>query len=301
MGKIKTVIENNFSILLILGAISGFFLPSFGSYSDEIVILFTAILIFMSCANIDPPDFLKIDVFQISLFTLVRYAIFPLVLFYVVHSFLPEYSIGILLLALMPAGVTVSAFCSMAGANVALGLSLTVISSLLAPFFIPGVFSFLGQVVSVDVWGLFLTLVCVVFVPIGLYFGVARRSKILEEKVRRYNKSTSIILLSLILLIVVATQKDEFLADIQSIYIGLIVMTAVIGLFYLVGIAYAYFVPKGQKIPYILASGAMNNSLAVGLAFAYFDARVTLFIVLSEIVWSAYVAITQWILSKRSQ
>jgi BASS family bile acid:Na+ symporter len=171
MLKIRQTIENNFSLLLLIGLVVGLFLPSFGEFSDEIVIFLTALLIFLSCADIEPRDFIKVDIFQIGLFTLARFAVFPLVLFYLAQQFVPEFAIGVLLLALMPAGVAVASLCSMSKANVSLGLSLTIISSLLAPAFIPSVFSFLGQVVAVDVAGLFTTLMLVVIVPIVLYFG----------------------------------------------------------------------------------------------------------------------------------
>ncbi|HPF78994.1 MAG TPA: hypothetical protein PLF01_06835 [Alphaproteobacteria bacterium] len=299
MARIKNFIENNFSLLLLLGCAVGFFTPSFGAWASQIVIFLTASLIFLSCADIKPSEFLKVDIFQMALFTILRFAVFPLILFYAMRHYFPEYAVGTLLLALMPAGVAVASLCSMGRANVALGLSLTIITSLLAPAFIPGVFSFLGQVVKVDIMSLFMTLVMVILVPIFLYFGVFSRFKKINSWVSQYNKSSAIVILSLVLVIVVATQKREFLANLDVIYIGLMVMTGLFAIFYLFGILYSLVVPKDQKIPYIFASGAMNNSLAVGLAFAYFDAKVTLFLVLSEIVWSVYVALAQWVLSKR--
>lgn len=299
MKSIKTIIENNFSLLLLLGCIIGFFTPSFGQYADEIVIFLTAVLIFLSCADIKPSEFLKVDVFQIATFTLLRFSILPLFLFYVAYKTVPDYAVGILLMALMPAGVAVSSLCSMARANVALGLSLTIISSLLAPAFVPSVFSFLGQVVNVDILSLFITLVLVVFIPVLLYFFVFSKIEKINTSIKKYNKSSAVIILSLILVIVIASQKEEFLDNLDVIYIGLIIMSVLFGVFYLFGILFSLFVSKENRIPYILGSGAMNNSLAVGLAFAYFDARITLFIVLSEVVWSVYVALAQWIFSKQ--
>jgi BASS family bile acid:Na+ symporter len=298
MGTIKRTIENNFSLLLLIGVVIGFFTPSFGAIADEIVIFLTASLILLSCADIKAPDFQKIDIFQIALFSFLRFGIFPLGLFYAVYQVLPDYAIGILLLSLMPAGVAVGSLCSMARSNVALGIGLTILSSLLAPAFVPSVFSFLGQIVNVDIWALFLTLILVVLVPIALYFGVFSRHEKIKNLMRDYNKSTSIVILSFVLVVVIGTQKETFLEDLSAIYIGLAVMTLLYAVFYIFGIVYACFLEKGQRIPFILASGANNNSLAVGLAFAYFEPAVTLFIVLSEIVWSFYVAGAQWVFSK---
>ncbi len=301
MTNLKRMIENNFSLLLLLGVVVGFFIPSFGDNADEIVIFLTGALIFFACADIKPVDFFKVDIFQTGVFTLLRFAIFPLVLFFVAQKTVPDFALGVLLMALMPAGVAVASLCSMSRANVVVGLSLTIMSSLLAPAFVPSVFLFLGQVVNVDILSLFLTLVYVVLLPICAYFLIVYKRHKIEAVVKNTNKSASIIILSVILMILMATQKEEFLAQPSLIVEGMIVMTVLIGLFYVFGIVFSRFVPVDQKISYIYGSGAMNNSLAVGLAFAYFDAATTLFIVLSEIVWSIYVVVGQWYFARRGR
>ena len=101
----KNIIERNFSLLLIIGVIIGFFVPSFGENADEIVIFLTATLIFLACADIKPVDFFNIDVFQVGLFTLLRFAMFPLILFFGATSFAPDFAIGILLMALILWGI----------------------------------------------------------------------------------------------------------------------------------------------------------------------------------------------------
>jgi BASS family bile acid:Na+ symporter len=303
MTGIKNFIENNFSLLLLVGFIAGFFTPSLGEISDEIVIFLIAVLIFLSCADINTKDFFNVDVFQIGLFTLLRFAVFPLVLFYLAYLLVPEYAVGVLLLSLMPAGMAVASLCSMSKApnSVPIGLSLTIISSLLAPFFIPAVYSFLGQTLEVDVLGLFITLSLVVFVPIILYLGIVRKFQTLHNQIKKYNQTSAVVILSVVLLIVMASQKEEFLGNLDLIVYGLIIMTVLFAVYYAFGIAFSLFVEKEQRVAYIFSSGAMNNSLAVGLAFAYFSPTISLFLVLSEIVFSFYIAVAQWWFSKRAQ
>lgn len=301
MTKIRNLIESNFSLLLLFGAILGFFVPSFGESADELVIVLTAILIFMSCANIDPKDFLKTDIFEIGLFTLVRFILLPLVLYYVFLAFFPEFAIGALLLALMPAGVTVAALCSMSNANVVLGLSLILLTSLMSPIVIPGVFSFIGEQVVVDVFGMFLTLIFVVLFPIALYFALFSKHKKSVAIIKKYNNTVPIIILSFILTIVVATQKHVFFENTALMVSGLVVMMGLFFFLYLFGVIYSRFLQKESRIPFIFASGAMNNSLAVGVAFAYFDGITVIFIVLSEIVFSIYVAAAQYYFSKQNK
>jgi len=299
MNAIRGFVEKNFALFLLIGGVIGFFVPTVGPMADEIVIVLTALMIFFSCADIQKKEFLDVDIFNIGIFTLLRYAVFPLALFYVAHPFFPEFSTGILLLALMPAGVVVAALCSMSKANVVIGLSLTLITSLLAPFLIPAVFSFLGQSVTVNIWELFLTLLFVIFVPIIIYFGIFDKIKKTRNFIQENNKFSTIIFLSIILAIVFSSQKQEFLNNIDIITIGLIVMSVLFALFYGFGFIYSLFVSEEQKIPFIFASGAMNNALAIGIAFAHFDAMTSLFLVLSEVIWSIYVAGSQYYFSRR--
>ena len=299
MTHITRLIEKNFSLLLLLGALLGFFVPSFGEYADEIVIVLTALLIFLACADIELKDFFEIDIFNVGLFSLLRFTIFPLALFYVSYTFFPDYAMGVLLLSLMPAGVAVASLCSMSNAKVSLGLSITIISSLLMPLYVPGIFMFLGQYVEIDIFNLLLVLIGVVILPLCLYFLLVNRVSWLSSVVKRYNKSTSVLTLSLILVIVIAAQKEDILSNFSSVVYGLIFMTALFAFYYAFGVIYSLFISKANRVPYIFGSGAMNNSLAVGLAFIYFDAKTSLFIILSEIVWSFYVAGAQYYFSKQ--
>ncbi|MEM6812513.1 MAG: hypothetical protein AAF549_08630 [Pseudomonadota bacterium] len=297
---LRKFVEQNFSLVLLLGAVLGLFIPSFDEKADEIVIILTAILIFLSCADIEKSKALQVDIFQVAVFTLVRFLVVPISLYYFSKPFFPEFSIGILLLCLMPAGVAVASLCSMSKGNVVVGLAITIISSLLAPFIVPSVFLFLGHTINVDIFNLFITLAFVVFLPILFYFGVVDRFEAPKSVVQKYNKMTAIIFLAIILTIVIAAQKEELIDNIVLIVEGSIVMTGLFLILYAFGFFYAkFFAPKDQDISYIYSSGAMNNSLAVGLAFAYFDAITSLFMVLSEIVWSFFVAVAQYIFSRR--
>ena len=97
-----------------------------------------------------------------------------------------------------------------------------------------------------------------------------------------------------------AAQKEEFFSNVNELFIALFVMFFAFALFYGFGVIYALFLPEEYKRPIIWGSGAMNNSLAVGLSFAYFDAKITFFIVVSEIIWSVYVAAAQRYFTRRA-
>ncbi len=301
MKQVKIWVEKNLALSLLLGILAGFLFPDFGEVANDLVVFLTGLLIFFSCTNIKIKDMFLIDIFQIALFSLLRFMVFPIILFYAAWILFPEYSHGVLLLAIMPAGVAVTALCAMSGGNATLGLGLTVITSLLAPAVVPSVFSFLGQSVDVDTWGLFKTLCLVVFVPLVIYFVAARPVVPVRKWLVSNNKFLSIVVLTVIMLIVVASQKEAFLSEFSRLYIDLSIMVGLFGILYLFGIAFSFFLiaePK-DRISYIFASGAMNNALAVGLSFLYFDSHTTFFVVASEFVWSFCVVAGQWWFSKK--
>lgn len=293
MLKIKTFIENNFAFSLIIAVIAGLFLPGLGEHSNNIIIVLIAALVFFSCPEIKRADLLSVDIFQVGLFSVIRFAVFPIVLFYITQEIVPQYAEGILLLALMPAAIAVASLCSISGGKVALGLSLTIISSILVPVFVPSIFSFLGRFVEVNTVGLFITLMSVVFVPFIIYFGLVVRVRPVKSWVVRNTKFMPIIIMSLVLFVVVASNKEQFLSNINVLFEGGVVMTVTFFLFYLFGIVFSFFVPEEQRSTYIFASGATNNGLAIGLAFLYFSTPTVFFVVISELVWCIYVAVFQ--------
>ncbi len=301
MTKIRTLIENNFALCLVFFAALGLFLPSFGDYSDKLVIIFVAGLVYFSGPSIKIKEMLDVDIFQIGTFTLLRYAILPIIFFYIAQLIVPDYAVGILLLTLMPAAMAVASLCAISSSKVALGLSITLISSLLTPLFVPAVFSFLGHYVEVNTISLFVSLLLVVIVPLFLYFGPTVRFNVTKNWVTENAKMMSIILMALILYVVVSSYRTEFLENIDMLLKGTFIMFVVFFLCYLFGYVFGFFVPKEQRSTYIIASGTMNNGLAIGVSFLYFSAEITFFIMISEIVWSFYVAASQYYFSKQKK
>lgn len=299
MNAVKTWIEDHLALVLLLGFALGFVLPSGGEYSEHLVMLLIGIQVFFACSKIQLEELKQIDTFHITLFCLARYVAIPLALFYIARLIVPEFAMGILLLSLMPAAIVVASLCSISFGNVALGLSLTIISSLLAPGIIPGVFLIVGEVVSVNVWELFITLILVLFVPVLVYFGVVSRIKPLQSWTASNGKMMTVLLMSVVLAVIVASTRDVFLDHLDFLFKGLVVMGILMAILYLVGFLVSFKAAPDARVSYIYASGAMNNALAIGLAFAYFDTITVLFLVLSELVWSFYVGLSQWVFQKK--
>lgn len=301
MTQIRTLIENNFGWMLILGGLLGFVVPSLGDFANYVIILLIAGLVYFACPSIKRDELLEVDIFQVGLFTLIRYAIFPIVLYFIAYSFIPDYAIGVLLLSLMPAAMAVASLSMISGGIASLGIAITVISSFLTPVIVPAMFSFLGYQVDVNEFALFFTLAFVVFAPFIIFFFGAGRIKAHKKWVLETGKASSIIIMALILLVVVSSYKETLLSNPAMLLEGSIVMFILFFVFYAFGFVFSKFVPQEQRPAYVYSSGAMNNGLAIGLSFIYFSPETTFFIVISEVVWCFYVAASQYYFTRRAK
>lgn len=101
---------------------------------------------------------------------LCHYIIMPLVAFAITRlfSFPPEISAGIVLVGSCPNGLASNVMTYLARANLALSVTLTAISTMIAPFVTPFFMQLLaGQYVEVDLWKMMMDIVKVVILPIG--------------------------------------------------------------------------------------------------------------------------------------
>lgn len=297
--QIKNWVENHFNLCLLGGFVLGLVLPGMEHIPPVTVLWMTGAMIYFSCAKITVDHLQSIDILHVGVFTMVRFIVLPVALFYMLASWQPELGPGILLLALAPAGVSVAVLCSVTGGNVALGLAFTVVSSLLAPAIIPATLAFIGSHVQVDVWDLFMTLCFIVFVPIFLYFLAAVQIKPVREWTGEWGKFSSTLLLAGTTVVIVGTKRDVIFTDMTFLWTALLVLMVIFGVCYLFGILSSLWATKENRISYIFASGTMNNALVIALSFIYFSDKISLFMVLSDVVWTAYVALFQTILQRR--
>jgi len=99
-----------------------------------------------------------------------QYSIMPLLglTLATMTDFSPEISAGIILLGCAPTSVTASVMCYLARANVVLAITITSITTLLAPFLIPLLMKLLaGGFIEIDVLEMMGGIVQMVFLPIG--------------------------------------------------------------------------------------------------------------------------------------
>lgn len=140
-----------------------------------------------------------------------------------IFGFPPEIAAGVVLIGSSPSGLASNVMSYLAKANVALSVTLTAVSTLLAPLMTPLLMeTFAGQFVPIDFWGMMLSILKIVIVPIivGLLF-----NHFFHGKAQWLDKAMPIVSMggiALIIMIITAAGRDNLLT------IGLLLVVAAI-------------------------------------------------------------------------
>jgi BASS family bile acid:Na+ symporter len=143
-----------------------------------------------------------------------HYTIMPLVGYSVAHlfNFPGEIAAGIILIGCCPSGLASNVMCYLAKANLALSVSVTAVSTLLAPVLTPLLMKLLGgSYVAVDFWKMFWDIMNIVILPIaaGLIFHYLFRGKLKWlDKAMPY---VSMLGIAMVLLVITAAGRDNLL------------------------------------------------------------------------------------------
>ena len=143
-----------------------------------------------------------------------HYTIMPLVGFAVAHlfNFPGEIAAGIILIGCCPSGLASNVMCYLAKANLALSVSVTTVSTLLAPFLTPLLMKLLGgSYVAIDLWAMVWDITKIVIIPIaaGLAFHYIVRGKL--KWLDKAMPVISMVGIALVLLVITAAGRDNLL------------------------------------------------------------------------------------------
>ena len=221
--------------------------------------------------------------------TLAQYIIMPLGAFLVAKAFnLPgELAVGLILLGACPGGVTSNVMSFIAKGDVALSVTFTSISTLLAPIVTPAfILLFAGQWVQINALGMFISITKVVIVPIILG-GICHRffSRFTEKAIRVL---PSISGLAMVLLVggIVSANADKLTYSVIIVAFAVIVHN-ILG--YIGGYITASKIGFDEEKRRVLSieTGMKNATLATTLAMAHFAPQAAIAPAIAGI-WHAF-------------
>lgn len=196
-------------------------------------------------------------------FTIMPFLGFALASF---SNFSPEISAGVILLGCAPTSVTASVMCYLAKANVALAITITSITTLLAPFLIPLLMKlFAGGFIEIEVLNMMWGIIKMVFLPIGagLLFNkfLSGRAKWLDAAM----PLVSMVGVAFIVAIIIAAGRESILnIGVELVMTVLLLIT--FGYFFAYWAARLFKMNDRDSRTITITTGMQNAGLISGIA-----------------------------------
>lgn len=174
--KLSTFIGNTFAVWVILFAALAFLLPGGFTWISPYINLLLGIIMFGMGLTLKFKDFKQVVKAPKEVITLVvaQYTIMPLISVGLVFLFQlpPEIAIGVILVGCSPGGTSSNVMTFLAKGNMALSVTATSVTTLLAPIVTPALTLLLASAwLPVSFSAMFISIIQIVLVPIAL--GVA--------------------------------------------------------------------------------------------------------------------------------
>ena len=287
--KIYQFIERHFWIFLISGLVMGLSFPVYNEFLMSLLKPLLMVMLFLV--------FLKTDIAQIfkkmKNYRLITSVVFlnmlaiPMIFYLIINFFDHNLAIGVLLLTAMPAGISTPAFTDIVKGNIALSASLVIATSMIAPLTVPLLFGIVDvENLAVNPWWLFKDLAMIIFVPmVTSQLLKSRASRFIERK-RHLFTCVNIIIVSLLVYIVMGSQRTAIFKDFITILWQTGFLYLIFILLHVFGFIMGFTEDRKGKIATAVGAAYMNNGMAIVLAGMYFEPSVVVLVVLSELPWN---------------
>lgn len=261
-------------IALIMGFLA-YKQPSyFVSFKPSIPFLLAIVMLGMGL-TLSANDFLRVlkRPLVIALGSFLQFGIMPLAAFLIASLLaLPQdLVIGMVLLGAAPGGTASNVICYLAKADVALSISMTLVSTLLSLILMPALtWLYLHQQVEVDALKMLSNILLIVVVPIVLGIFLNRIANKQLQLVQQIFPVVSMLAIALIVAIIIALNRDS-LASVGWIVITAIVLHNAIGLTIAYSIARLMGYETAVRRTLAIEVGMQNSGLAATLAGLHFS------------------------------
>lgn len=286
MNTIKSLskfLTKYFTFFVILVALLAIFIPGPGTTlattkvgNLSAVSILLMIVLFGMGVTLTPNDFKRVarNPLQVILGTIAHYVIMPFIAFLLVHLFglTGAAAVGVILVGSAPSGTSSNVMSFLSGGDVALDVSIGLLSTLLAPVMIPTLLKLLaGKWVNVPFSSMFFSAFQIVVIPIVLGIIVHTIFKEHVQKVIEIMPLISQVAILVIILAVLSANSKTILAVSTLILVPVIILHNLLG--YLLGYGFSKLMkmdtPQQKAITFEV--GMQDSALASTLAISFFE------------------------------
>lgn len=207
-----------------------------------------------------------------------QFTIMPLGAFALVRLFSlpPEFAVGLILTGSAPGAMASNVMSYIAKADTAYSVSLTTVSTLLAPVLTPGLtFMLAGSMLQVPVLKMVLHVVLTVIVPLFVGFGVRHFFQRRIEKVLAIFPAISVTFIIFICSLVIALNQQR-LAQVTGIILATGVILNVYGMLAGYGVGSLFRMDLRRRRTLAIEIGMQNAGLGTMLALTHFGEKAAL-------------------------
>jgi len=271
---------NLFPLWVILFSIWAFLQPQQWSNLNFLIIPLLSLVMFSMGLTLKVEDFIRIfKNFKIICFgILLQFLIMPILGFLLVKSFNIEQiiGIGVILVGCAPGGTASNVICYLAKGDVALSISLTICSTILAVFFMPILFLFYtGSNIEIPIYQMMFSIFKMVIIPVSLGIIINSISFLNIEKIKLCLPLIAVIAIVFIITIIIGSNTSQIFKHGSKIFF-IVICHNLLGIF--LGFYLCKKLNYTEKIAKTLAIevGMQNSGLATALAIKYFGSTTAL-------------------------
>ena len=280
MDKINKFVSKNMSLLVIVVAVIALLQPWTFAWAASKITILLGIVMFGMGMTLRFKDFKLI--FQrprdVLIGALAQFTIMPLIAFLIVKIFSlpPELAIGVILVGTCPGGTSSNVMTYIAKGDIALSVSMTMLTTILSPIVTPLLMLLLaGEWIEISLSAMMISILQVVILPIALGITI---NAALGNVVKKFTKYLPLISILAIILIVGGVVSVN---EAKIIEVGLMVAIVVI-IHNLLGYGLGFVISKIMKMEISKAKaisievGMQNSGLATSLAITHFGAAAAI-------------------------
>ncbi|WP_181347801.1 bile acid:sodium symporter family protein [Thalassobacillus sp. CUG 92003] len=275
LERISSFVGNTFAVWVLLFAVLSFLMPEGFTWIAPYIVPLLGIIMFGMGLTLTRNDFQA--VFQRPLDVAIgvgaQYILMPLLAFALATLLpvSPEVAVGVILVGCCPGGTSSNVMTYLSKGDTALSVSITAVSTLLAPLATPAlVLLFASQWLPVSAGALFMSIVKIVIIPILLGLGV---KALLGSKVQAGVKAlplVSVIAIVAIVAAVVSVNQSQ-IAETGAIIFAIVVLHNILGYLTGYGLGKVFNMEPSKQRAVSIEVGMQNSGLGASLAAAHFS------------------------------
>jgi BASS family bile acid:Na+ symporter len=275
-----TLLTGLFPLWALLGSLLAWMMPDWFTQLKPAIVPLLGLVMFGMGMTLTGRDFLNVlqRPFPVLLGVAMQFLLMPFAAWALAvgAGLPPQLTVGLILVGCSPGGTASNVICYLARGDVALSITLTTASTLLAVLATPLLTLFYaGETVPVPALDILITVFKIIFLPVMLGVLANQYFHRALSPVRKVFPLLSVLSIVLIIMIIVALNHDT-LANVASGLAAVVVLHNAVGL--LVGYWLPRWLGRDERECRTLAIevGMQNSGLAVALAVKYFSVTAAL-------------------------